>query len=230
MQTTQTLRRRFIRYKIMVLVLDTMVSERALALRKKVLQMGLSCAVSFSPFIVAHLRPIACLLTFQDVAEQVRPPLLSDVPMLALGEGFVSRMLNVQLFPTEALLLAQMEEILYRSMGWQRLNDGDKRGIILGRGFTMMNGSLHYLVYKLPLTVREKHIFMTILTSKEQQNSCRRIEAYSFPYPYHENGQVIAEDIATHISNINRKTMRFCHRQFIRYDGRGQGRYILIVP
>lgn len=214
----------------MVLVLDTMVSERALALRKKVLQMGLSCAVSFSPFAVAHLRPISCLLTFQDVAEQVRPSLLSDVPMLALGEGFVSRMLHVQVFPTETLLLAQMEEILCRSMGWQRFHDGDRRVTVLGHGFTMINGALHYRVYKLPLTVREKHIFMTILTSKEQQNSYRRIEAYSFPYPYHENGQVIADDMATHISNINRKTMRCCDRQFLRYDCRGQGGYVLSVP
>lgn len=229
MQITQTLRRRFIRYKKkMVLVLDMTVSERALALRKRVLEMGFPCAVSFPPFAIEHLRPIVCALTFQDVAERIRPSCFG-VPMLAWGEGFVSKMLQICVLPTEELLLFQMEKILCRSLGWQRFAVGDREGYYLMRGFTMTSQSIQYQIYSLPLRERDRHILLTLLTSPGIQNTYRRIEAYSFPYPYHTNGNALSETISTHISHINRTMMACGCQKCIRYDRRGQGGYVLCM-
>lgn len=214
----------------MILVLDIEVSERALALRKKVLQMGLPCAVSFPPFAVEYLRPIACVLTFQDVAERVQVPHLYGVPMLALGEGSVSKMLPVQVFATEALLFANMEKISCYRMGWQGVDFCGKQGYFLDYSFVKRGQELQYQLYVLPFTKREKHIFMTLLSAKEQQNSYRRIEAYSFPYPYHENEKEVADSIATHISNINKKIMKCCQYRFIHYDRKKCGGYVLQHP
>lgn len=205
------------------------VSERALALRKRVLQMGFPCAVSFPPFAIEHLRPIVCALTFQDVAERVRPCCFGDVPMLAWGEGFVSKMLPICVLPTEELLLTKMENILCRSLGWQRFAVGDRQGYYLPHGFTMTNQSIQYQIYSLPLRERERYILLTILASSGIHNAYRRIEAYSFPYPYHKDGNALSQTIATHISHINRAMMTCGCQKCIRYDRHGQGGYVLCI-
>lgn len=205
------------------------VSERALALRKRVLQMGFPCAVSFPPFAIEHLRPIVCALTFQDVAERVRSCCLCEVPVLAWGEGFVSKMLHICVLSTEELLLTRMERILCSKMGWQRFSAGGRQGYYLDHGFAMTEQSLQYQIYTLPLRERDRLILMTILTSPGIRNSCRRIEAYSFPYPYHENENSMAKTISTHISHINKTMLACCCQKCIRYDRCEPGGYVLQI-
>ncbi len=213
----------------MVLVLDIEVSNRALALRKRVLDMGFPCAVSFPPFVIEYLQPIVCILTFQDVAERAYPCCPSDASVLALGEGHVSKMLQICVLPTEALLLAKMEKILCNRMGWQKSRTAGMEGYHLDHGFFMIHHNIQFRIYPLSLREQDKRILMTILTSAGTPNSYRRIEAYSYPYPYHENGNALAETIATHVARINGALMACCHQKCIRYDRCKNGGYVLCV-
>lgn len=213
----------------MVLVMDIEVSKRALALRERVLEMGFPCAVSFPPFAIAYLQPIVCILTFQDVAERVSTCCPHDVSILALGEGYVSKMLQITLLPTEALLLAKMEKILCRRMGWQKSCMVGMEGYHMDHGFFMIHHNIQFRIYPLSLREQDKRILMTILTSADTPNSYRRIEAYSYPYPYQVNGNARAETIAAHIARINGALMACCHQRCIRYDRCKSGGYVLCI-
>ena len=74
----------------MLLVMDKTVSERALKLRDRILEIGYPCAVSFYPFAAEHLKPVLCILTYQDAIGNVRSASpFDEVPTLVLGEGFI---------------------------------------------------------------------------------------------------------------------------------------------
>lgn len=206
----------------MLLVMDKTVSARALELRDRILEMGFPCAVSFPPYAVDHLRPVLCILTFQDAVGIVRQSPLDDVPLLTYGEGHVDSLYNAVIFPAEENMLQEMERIVFTYLQTEKQLLFGIPGYYLKNGFSVNALQIFYGMISLDLNEREKRLLRLLLYTPDLPNSCRRIEAYTFPYPYCEDIQDIQNTIAVQISNINRKAIRYADRRIIRYQKSGR--------
>ena len=201
----------------MLLVMDKSVSARALELRNRILDMGYPCAVSFYPYAADHLRPVLCILTFQDAIDVVRSSPLDDIPALVLGSGFVNSLFQAEQFTTEEAMLARMEEILFTYLGTEKRIYAGVPGYYLPKGFSVNELQIFYRITCLKLTEREQRILKLILYAPEAIHSFRRIEAYTFPYPYAENIMNVTNTITAQISSINRKASMYTARKILKY-------------
>ncbi|MBQ8402132.1 MAG: hypothetical protein IJX14_09410 [Clostridia bacterium] len=207
--------------------MDKTESRRALELRKRILKMGFPCAVSFPPYAVDHLRPVLCILTFLDAIDVVRRSPLEDIPALVLGEGFVNSLFHARTFAAEEQMLARMEDMIFEHFHTEKRLYFGIPGYILPNGFVVNALQIYYRIFHLDLTEREKRILQVLLFAPEHCHSYRRIEAYSFPYPYHENTADVTGTISAQISNINRKAVQNAGKRLIRYSA--EGGYVLHI-
>ena len=213
----------------MLLVMDKAESRRALELRSRILEMGFPCAVSFPPFAVEHLRPVLCILTFQDAIDVVRRSPLDDVPAWVLGEGFVNSLFHARTFSSEEVMLAEMETLVCTRLQAEKHIYFGLPSYILPGGFSLNTLQTYYRSCSLDLTEKERRILHVILFDPEQKHSYRRIEAYAYPYPYHENTHDIAGAISAHISSINKKAAANTGKRILDYGhGENRGYYIHI--
>ncbi|MBR4959984.1 MAG: hypothetical protein IKY52_03715 [Clostridia bacterium] len=210
--------------------MDKYVSARALELRNRILDMGYPCAVSFYPYATDHLRPVLCILTFQDAIDIIRSSPLDDIPALVLGSGFINSLFQAEQFPTEDAMLARMEEILFAYLGTEKRIYAGTPVYYLKKGFSVNELQIFYRMTCLKLTEREQRILKLILYAPEEIHSFRRIEAYTFPYPYAENILNVTNTISVQISSINRKAARYTARKFLKYrrEGNREG-YVLEI-
>lgn len=213
----------------MLLVMDKAESRRALELRSRILEMGFPCAVSFPPYAVDHLRPVLCILTFLDAIDTVRHSALEDVPALVLGEGFVNSLFHARTFATEEAMLAVMEDMVYEHLRTVKGTYFGLSGYILPSGFVVNELQIYYRIFPLYLKEREKRILKVILSDPEQKHSYRRIEAYAFPYPYHENPHDADGTIASQISSINRKAEANTGKRILAYSNGENSGYIISI-
>jgi len=213
----------------MLLVMDKAESRRALELRSRILEMGFPCAVSFPPYAVDHLRPVLCILTFLDAVDTVRRSPLEDVPALVLGEGFVNSLFHARTFPTEEAMLAEMETMVYAHLHTEKRICFGLAGCILPSGFVINELQIYYRLFPLQLTERESRILRVILADPEQKHSYRRIEAYAFPYPYHENIYAVSDTISAQISSINRKAAASAGKKILAYSSGENSGYIISI-
>ena len=197
--------------------MDKTVSARALELRSRILDMGYPCAVSFYPFAAEHLRPVLCILTFQDAIDVVRSSALDDVPALVLGDGFINSLFHAEQFTTEKAMLARMEEILFAFLQTEKQTFAGIPGYFLKNGFIVTDLQIYYRIFSLNLTEREQRILRLILYAPEEIHSYRRIEAYTFPYPYADTILNVTNTIAAQISSINRKALRYAEKKLLKY-------------
>ena len=210
--------------------MDKSVSSRALELRNRILEMGFPCAVSFPPFAADHLRPVLCILTFQDALGIIRHSPFDDVPALACGEGYVNSLYHAELFPSTEAMLQKMEHYIFEYLHTEKKLYFGIPGYILPSGFSINRFQIYYRMFSLELTEREKRILRLILYTPDIPQSYRRIEAYCFPYPYHENPYDAVNTIAAQVSTINRKAVKNAGKKILRYQGTGKDNgYILHV-
>ena len=213
----------------MLLVMDKAESRRALELRSRILEMGFPCAVSFPPYAVEHLRPVLCILTFLDAIDTVRRSALEDVPALVLGEGFVNSLFHARTFATEEAMLTELENRIYAHLHAERGTFFGIPGYILPTGFAVNELQVYYRMFSLGLTEREKRILKVILADPGEKHSYRRIEAYAFPYPYHENTYDVSGTIAAQISTINRKAAENAGKRILQYSSGENSGYIINI-
>ena len=201
--------------------MDKSVSTRAKELRNRVLEMGIPCAVSFPPFAVEHLKPVVCILTFQDAVDTIRRSPLDDVPVFACGHGFVNSLMHAELFPDIPAMLSRMEEYLFGVLHTEKTWFAASEGYVMPSGFIITERQIYYHAFSLDLTRQERWILQLILCAPEQRHSYRRIEAYCFSYPYADFISDIANTITVQISTINKKAVQACGRKILQYKGGG---------
>ncbi len=197
--------------------MDKKESRRALELRNRILDMGYPCAVSFPPFAVDHLKPVLYILSFQDAVDVVRSSPLDDVPALVVGSGFINSLFNTEQCDSEEALLTHMEEYLFQFLHTEKTEFYNIPGYFLPNGFIITDLQIYYRLSSLDLTEREQRILRLILFSPNHLHSYRRIEAYTFPYPYHENVLDVTNTITSQISSINRKAMEKAGVRLVKY-------------
>ena len=79
----------------MILICDSDITDRACALRNKLFDLGIPCAVSVISDIGKNL-PVMAILTFCDVFDSVRRTPFDDIFVVAIGNGFVNSALNAK--------------------------------------------------------------------------------------------------------------------------------------
>jgi len=213
----------------MLLVMDKAESRRALELRSRILEMGFPCAVSFPPYTVEHLRPVLCILTFLDAIDVVRRSPLEDVPALVLGEGFMNSLFHAHMCSTEEEMMAELEEMVYTHLKTEKCTYFGIPGYILPSGFAVNELQVYYRLFALDLTEREKRILKVILCDPDQKHSYRRIEAYAFPYPYHETAYEVSDTISAQISSINRKAVKNAGKRILQYSSGENSGYVISI-
>ncbi len=187
-------------------------------LRERILQKGLPCAVSFSPFDTSYLPYAHCVLTFRSAYSTVRAYLHSDrfshLPILVIPEekpdmAYLSTDTPDGKPAGKALPLVQAL-VPFMTPAIQQGNG--VTGFFLANGFVVTPLQIYFRVSSLDLTEPEKRVLQFFLFHPDSAHPCRRIAACALP----EGSTRVTEKVRTLVTGINLKTeqiigMRLLH-------------------
>lgn len=170
----------------MVLILDHTKSERAVELRRRILEKKIPCAVS-AVWNCSELLPAFCIITFADVLEEVCRSPLEKYKIFVLTDTWVNRALHVTPCATETELLQKVMVTVGESAGICR-EQYIEGSLVLPHGFLLTAECLFYRCFPLKLSYTETNILLMLLLTRTQQ-SARHLIAYCFPDTYKGNIQ-----------------------------------------
>jgi len=195
----------------MILVIDKTISDRATALRRRLLDLRFPCAVS-SLEEACSLTPAFCIVSFVDMLDQIRHKPLDHIPAYVLGEGFVNSALNARPVADYEELYGMLKERILHCLCASETCFFGRKGYILKNSFIVTEDCIYYKGVPLLLDTQKHRVLQYLLFRQGESCSLRQIGAYCFPVGY-EDAQ--ANTIRVHIANINRTAAEQTGRKII---------------
>lgn len=185
----------------MILICDSVVSDRAVGLREKIISLGCPCAVSEITEIRSYL-PLKLIITFCDVFDSVRRTPFDDVFVIAIGNGFVNTALNAKRADDVDHAILQARQYLYRSAGIEN-EDITSSGVFAS---SLFFGERFFEIYgnMVEPTETEYMIFKYLVSSASKNHCAAADKIRRFCYPFSDE-DISSNLISAHISNLNRK-------------------------
>ncbi len=206
----------------MILLMERKASEEAKKLRERILEKGLPCAASFSPFDTSLLPYTQCVLTTRESYSTVRAYLASDrfadLPIFFLSEDDPEKVFRTDGSPSGNPVgkTLPMVDAFLPYIGPQVRRQRGIKALFFPNGFIISPLQLYYRITSLNLTVRERRILQFLLYHPGE-HPCHRIALCAYPKPAPDYDPKEERSVVTAISCINRKTdkavcMRFLKR------------------
>ena len=201
----------------MVLILDHTRSERALELRRRILDLKIPCAVS-AVWSCGELLPPLCIITFSDVLEKICRAPLEKYKIFVLKDTWINSALPVIPCATQNELLQNVMETVYDRVGIQpkQMLDG---ALILPYGFLLTPNCLFYRCFPLKLSATETNILLMFLLTKGV-HPAKHLTAYCFPELYRGNASTSA---SASIYQINKTAESQCGVKLISFNRKNNG-------
>ncbi len=220
----------------MILLMDRKASEEAEKLRERILEKGLPCAASFSPFDTSLLPYTQCVLTTREGYATVRAYLASDrfakLPVFLVSEENPEKVFRTDGSPNGnpvGKTLPMIDAFLPYIGPQVRWRRGVK-GLYFPNGFIIESQQLYYRITSLNLTVRERRILQFLLYHPGA-HPCHRIAQCAYPKPAPDFDPKEERSVGTAISCINRKTDKAVWMRFLKRDKKAEVRsYYFQMP
>ncbi len=215
----------------MILLMDRQRTEKTKELRERILQQGIPCAASFSPFSPIHLPNAHCVLTTEAGYTTVRAYLdseqYSSLPLYVVSEeapdmayltdGSARGKMVGKKKPLMDALLTHMTE--------HRFVVPELPDIYMKNGFVITSMQIYWQIYCLQLNESEKRVLQFFLFHPDTVYPSTHIAACALDDK--DNLIRVRESVTAAISGINRKMEAILEKRMIFYVRNGkEGGYI----
>jgi len=197
----------------MVLVLDHTKSQRALALRRRILAMRIPCAVS-AVWSCSELLPVFCIVTFVDMVDEIYRAPLEKYKTYVLTDKWVNSATGMIRCQNEKELLRMVLQTVRDSTGLTSRHYREQ-GVVLPMGFFAVSNRLFYRRTPLDMSETDYNIILLLLLTRGQYYTARRIIAYCFRDTYKGKANYSA---ASAIYRINKRMTDNFGVKLISYD------------
>ena len=199
----------------MIAVIDSEVSERAAALRKKIFTAGYPCSV-MTVEELSQNKPIKLIVAYYSVFDKLRRQPFDDVFAVVIGDGFVNSALNAVRVDNEDEAVDVLKSHLLRIFGLTSRN-------ILPFGILGNCGIFwskkHFEIYGniIEPTLSEYMIlkYLVAVADTGQYISSEKIRRFCYVRDL-AIAKNIDGNIAAHISNLNKKLKEVYGKQIIK--------------
>ncbi len=161
----------------MYVVFDQSCTERAVELRETILGYGLPCALC-TPDNIKSLLPIEIIVTFTDQIDIIRRMPYDEIPVIALGDGFVNSALNAVKAKTRMEIIRRLNFNVCQRFGINRKTS--YRGVAAFFYPGVYLTPFQMIVYgsRFNLTDSENFIIRFLILSGDCYRDAKQVAAY----------------------------------------------------
>ena len=209
----------------MILVCDRFVSERAMAVREAIFDLGYPSAVA-SIEKISCFRPFRIIISFADVCDEINAINTYNVQTIVIGENFVNSALNVKRVDSIRAALREIRssvESIYGITEAKKSTFGFSLtpSLFFANDFFTVNGNVieptksEYMIFK----------YLTAFAEINEYFSPETIARYCFPL---DRAEKSVSSVIVHIANLNKKIAAVYNERVIR-SKRSAGYYVVKI-